>query len=210
MDRRGWRLGGVLVALALAVGCTDDGGGMDPGTGPGAISGTVARQKTAEGVPGALVVLLGDEGSARETAITDGNGRFSFQGLAQGDYEVRLVAPELAGLDPLFDALEPASWEVALSSDPVDLVFAVVGLVPARITGTVRCGGGPAAGVSVRVVGGETDATAATDAAGIFTVLDLLPGTYAVIPLSPPCAVDPPFAATTVRPGQFVDLSFGG
>ena len=199
----------LLCALILA-GCDDGGGGMEPGAGPGSITGTVARQKTAEGVPGAVVALLGDDGGVLETAITDGNGRFSFQGLAQGEYQVRLVAPELAGLDPLFDALEPPSWEVELTADPVDLVFAVVGLVPARITGTIVCGGAAAAGGEVRVVGGETDATAASDAAGIFTVLDLLPGTYAVIPLSPPCVVDPPFVAATVRPGQFVDLSFGG
>lgn len=208
MRRAGLR-GMILAGLALS-GCSEYGGGTDPGAGPGSITGTVARQKTAEGVPGAIVALLGEGGGTLATVITDGNGRFSFQRLAQGDYEVRLVAPEVAGLDPLFDALEPASWEVALVSDPVDLVFAVVGLVPARITGTVTCAGTAAPGVEVRVVGGETDASAATDAAGIFTVLDLLPGTYAVIPLSPPCAVEPAFVATTVRPGQFVDLSFGG
>lgn len=208
MRRVGLR-GMILAGLTLS-GCGEDGGGMDPGAGPGSITGTVARQKTAEGVPGAIVALLGEGGGTLATVITDGNGRFSFQRLAQGDYEVRLVAPEVAGLDPLFDALEPASWEVALVSDPVDLVFAVVGLVPARITGSITCAGAAAAGVEVRVVGGETDASAATDAAGIFTVLDLLPGTYAVIPLSSPCAVEPAFVATTVRPGQFVDLSFGG
>jgi hypothetical protein len=200
----------VGLVFMLALGACDDDGGLDPPTGSSAISGTVARQKTAEGVPGAVLALVDGEGTVLSTTFTDGSGRFAFQSVDQGDYEVRLVAPELAGLDPLYDALEPAVWEVALGSDPVELVFAVVGLIPARITGTVTCAGAPVAGVGVRVVGGATDVTVTTEASGIFTARDLLPGTYAVIPLMAPCSLDPPFSAAIVRPGQFVDLSFGG
>lgn len=202
----------LLVGLAgmLAVGGCDDDGGLDPSIGSSAVSGTVARQKTAEGVAGAVLALVDAEGTVLATTFTDGNGHFAFQSVDQGDYTVRLVAPELAGLDPLYDALEPEVWEIALGSDPVELVFAVVGLIPARITGTVSCGGAPAVDVDVRIIGGSTDVIATTEPSGIFTALDLLPGTYAVIPLMPPCALDPPFSAAIVRPGQFVDLSFGG
>ena len=205
---RAWRTLGLLGLLA--VGACDDDGGLDPSIGSSAVSGTVARQKTAEGVAGAVLALVDAEGMVLATTFTDGTGHFTFRAIDQGDYAVRLVAPELAGLDPLYDALEPEVWEFALGSDPVELVFAVVGLIPARITGTVSCGGAPAGGVDVRVIGGPTDVTATTESSGIFTALDLLPGTYAVIPLSPPCALDPPFSAANVRPGQFVDLSFGG
>ncbi|MBT8337947.1 MAG: carboxypeptidase-like regulatory domain-containing protein [Gemmatimonadetes bacterium] len=208
--RRSVRLGWVAALIVAAVACGDDDAGVDPIATGGAISGTVARQKTADGVPNAVLALRDVEDRVVATAVTGNAGRFTFSGLEQGAYRVRFVAPELAGLDPLFDALEPVEWDVALSSDPVELVFAVVGLVPARITGTVTCGGAPAADVAVRVIGGETDATATTDEAGIFTALDLLPGTYAVIPLEAPCALTPQFRAATVRPGQFVDLNFGG
>lgn len=209
MKPREWGLGALLL-VGLTAACGDGDGTLGPVAGPGAIAGTVARQKTADGVAGAVLALVGADGAVRTTAVTDANGRFAFSGLAHGVYRVHLVAPELAGLNPLYDALEPASWDVVVGDDPAELVFAVVGLVPARITGTVACGGTPRAGVDVRVVGGVVDATAATDAAGLFTVLDLGPGTYAVIPLSPPCALSPPFEAVSVRPGQFLDLSFEG
>lgn len=198
------------VLAVLAIGACQEPGGLDPPTGSASISGVVARQKTAEGVAGAVLALMDEEGAVLATTFSDRNGHFSFQEVAQDDYEVRLVAPELAGLDPLYDALEPDSWRFTLSSDPVDLVFAVVGLIPARITGIVVCGGTAAPGVEVRVIGGETNVTVVTEASGIFTALDLLPGTYAVIPLDAPCALAPGFTATSVRPGEFVDLSFGG
>lgn len=209
MKPREWGLGALLL-VGLTAACGDGDGTTDPAAGPGVIAGTVARQKTAEGIGGAVIAVVDDAGAVRGTTVTDGAGRFHIGGLAQGAYRVHLVAPMLAGLDPRYDALEPEAWDVALGSDPVELVFAVVGLVPARITGTVSCGGAARSGVEVRVVGGVTDARTTTDGAGLFTVLDLLPGTYAVIPLSPPCDVAPAFEAVTIRPGQFLDLTFAG
>lgn len=183
--------------------------GTAPALTPGLLGGTVARQKTAVGVAGAVLVLS-DSSGARATALSDADGRFRFPEVPSGEYEVRLVAPAVAGIDPLFEVLEPEVHEVRLGSDPVDLVFAVVGLVPARITGVVRCEGAPVGGLEVRVAGGEVDRVTSTDAEGRYTALDLGPGVYAVIPVDPPCA---PIVATEVvrvRPGEFVDLDFGG
>lgn len=210
MDRgRVWR-GALLLLGAWAMGgCEDRVTGTAPALTPGLLGGTVARQKTAVGVAGAVLVLS-DSSGARATALSDADGRFRFPEVPSGEYEVRLVAPAVAGIDPLFEVLEPEVHEVRLGSDPVDLVFAVVGLVPARITGVVRCEGAPVGGLEVRVAGGEVDRVTSTDAEGRYTALDLGPGVYAVIPVDPPCA---PIVATEVvrvRPGEFVDLDFGG
>lgn len=206
------RRGGVALllwgAFAMA-GCEDRVGGTAPSLAPGLLGGTVARQKTAIGVEGAVLVLS-DTSGVRATALSDATGRFRFSEMPPGEYEVQLVAPEVAGIDPLFEVLEPAAHEVQLGSEPIDLVFAVVGLVPARITGRVLCDGEPVVGMEVRVAGGEVDAVAVTDAGGLFTVLDLAPGVYTVLPLDAPCLLTPAREVVRIRPGEFVDLGFGG
>lgn len=190
-------------------GCEDRVSGTAPALAPGLIGGTVARQKTAVGVDGAVLVLV-DSSGVRSAALSDATGQFRFPEVPSGAYDVRLVAPEVAGIDPLFEVLEPEVHEVQLGSDPIDLVFAVVGLVPARITGQVQCAGEPVAGMEVRIAGGEVDTVAVTDAGGMFTALDLEPGVYAVLPVDPPCTLVPAREVVHVRPGEFVDLGFGG
>lgn len=200
-----------MVIGAIVLGsCTDGDGGTDPTAAPGSISGTVARQKTGEGVDGAVLALLADSITVRAVTVSDANGRFAFEDVEQGEYRVRLIAPALAGLDPLYYALEPEEFTVSVASDPLEVVLAVVGIVPARVTGTVLCGGAPAVGVEVRVIGGSADVVGATDSGGFFTVLDLLPGTYAVIPVSAPCDLEPRYQAVHLRPGEFKVMDFGG
>lgn len=211
MDRvRGCRVALLWIALCAMGGCEDRVAGTAPALEPGLIGGTVARQKTAVGVTGAVLVLAEVEGGVVATTHSDESGQFRFPEVPSGDYRVSLVAPAVAGIDPLFEVLEPESQLVAVGTDPVDLVFAVVGLVPARITGTVRCDGDPVEGLDVRVAGGDIDTSAPTDAVGIFTVLDLDAGVYAVLPGEAPCELDPAQAVVRVLPGEFVDLEFGG
>jgi hypothetical protein len=84
----------------------------------------------------------------------------------------------------------------------------VVGLVPPRITGRVTCGGAGAEGVRVRVVGGSSDVTATADAAGLWSALELEPGSYAVLPSGAPCALSPAYRVVELRPGQLAEADF--
>lgn len=202
-----------LLALLLAGGCSDD---SDPaGTGNGGsgegIQGVVARQKTGVGIPGVTISALA-AGDPVAAAVTGPDGAFALPDLPDGVYHVVPVGLELAGLDPRFDVMEPLrdTVEVADGSSP-ELVFAVVGLIPARITGTLTCGGESQPGATVRVAGGTgTDETATTDPLGRYAVLDLLPGVYTVIPGAADCTLAPAYRIVAVRPGEFVQADFGG
>jgi hypothetical protein len=205
----GWAL---LGAAIVSLGCADDNsptGGGD-GTAPG-VQGTVTRQKTGVGVPGVTVALV-DGSEAVAAATTGPNGEFSVSGVPDGSYEVVPVGLELAGLDPRFDVMEPARDTVVVeggTSDP--LVFAVVGLVPARVTGEVTCGGLPETAATVRVAGGlGTDEEAVPDPLGRYAVLDLLAGVYVVAAQSANCTLVPDYRIVTVRPGEFVRVDFSG
>lgn len=178
-------------------------------TGAGDVRGVVARQKTAAGVPGVPVALLRG-GDVRRVTLTDSEGTFSFEGVEGGSWRVRPVATGLAGLDARFDAVEPIEWEITVDASPVDLVFAVVGLLPPRITGRVTCGGTGVAGARVRVVGGAADVVASTDASGLYSVLDLYPGSYAVWASDAPCALNPTHRVVELRQGQLAEAHFEG
>jgi hypothetical protein len=199
---------GALVAPWLMA-CSDDSAGTGPKAGDGVIEGVVARQKTGVGVPG-VVLAASVGGAVVATTHTDGEGAFAFKDLASGQYSIAVTGMELAGLDPLFDALEPEAQSVDLGSDPVDLVFAVVSLVPARITGEVVCDGAPVANARIRVVGGVSDVFATSNTQGKYAALDLYPGSYAVIPESVPCSVEPIYEVVTLRKGELREVDFQG
>lgn len=202
----------LLGAAIVSLGCSDDNTptGGDDGTTPG-VQGTISRQKTGVGVPG-LTVAVVNGGEAVAASTTGPNGEFAVPGVPDGTYEVVPVGLELAGLDPRFDVMEPTRDTVVVeggSSDP--LVFAVVGLVPARITGEVTCGGVPETAATVRVAGGAaTDEEATPDPLGRYAVLDLLAGVYVVAAESSNCTLVPAYRIVTVRPGEFVRVDFGG
>lgn len=202
----------LLAAAFLVSGCSDDNnptGGGD-GSEPG-IQGTISRQKTGVGVPG-LTVAVVSGGEAVAAGTTDPNGEFAIRGVPDGSYEVVPVGLELAGLDPRFDVMEPAVDTVVVEGGASEaLVFAVVGLVPARITGDVTCGGTPDTGATVRVAGGvATDRESSPDPLGRYAVLDLLAGVYVVVAESPNCMLAPAYRIVTVRPGEFVRVDFSG
>jgi hypothetical protein len=99
---------------------------------------------------------------------------------------------------------------VSLTSEPVELAFAVVSLVPPRIVGEVTCGRVPVTGARLRVIGGQTDTTVETNEIGKYAAIDLAPGNYAVIVLEAPCVPTTMFQAVELLPGQGVDLDFQG
>jgi hypothetical protein len=151
-----------MVAL-LAIGCGGGGGGSAT---THAISGTVS----GPGAAGATVAL---SGAATASAQTDEAGRYSFGGLADGDYT---VAASHTGY-----TLTPASRSVALAGADVagqDFVSAVVG--PA-ISGTIS--GVDAAGVTVTLSGSAAStATTTTGSDGTYRFEGFPDGDYTLTP----------------------------
>ena len=206
-------VGGALAAATvfLVVACSDSGATDPPGgAGPGSVDGVVARHKTGEGVPGLVIAALYED-QVVATTHTAADGTWAIQGLSAGPYRIAATGTELAGLDLRYDAMEPPEHEVdVIAGDPESLVFAVVGLIPTRITGEVTCGGAPQVGATIRVIGGSSDVTATTDSQGRFAALDLYPGSYAVLPVDVPCGVVPEYHAMDLRQGEFGEADFAG
>lgn len=199
----------LMLVLAVQTACSEDSGPSGPASGSGAVAGTVTRQKTGLGVPNVVAVLVHD-GAVIATAHTDAAGQFHFAGIGAGSYTVRLTGYDIAGLDARFDVVEPEARSMTVPDAAGDLVFTVVGVVAPRISGTIQCGSLPAAGATVRVIGGNTDTTLTVNTVGRFSLLDLDPGIYAVIPVTAPCALTPQFRALDLRPGQSGDAEFEG
>ena len=209
--RPGRFLGILTLTLATLVGACDDDPAGHGDLDEGGLRGVVARQKTGEGVAG-VTVTARSNGVPVAAAVTGDDGTFRFGALPDGSYEVVPVGLDLAGLDPRFDVMEPPRDTAVLSGgEAPGLVFAVVGLVPARITGEVTCGGSPDPSATLRVAGGpSTDQTVEVDALGRYAALDLNAGTYVVIPVTVNCSVSPAYHVANVRPGELVRADFEG
>ena len=197
-----------VLTLVLLFACSDDGTRPDVRL-SGEIAGTVTRHKTGAALPGVPVVLLNEAGVVA-TSHTDALGRFGFEDPPAGAYAVRLVGLEVAGVDQRFEAAEPPQHEVTVNGDPLELAFTILTLVPARVTGTVRCGGVPVANARVRVVGGETDVVVTTGAQGQFAALDLAAGNYTVLAEDAPCAMRHPYQVVNLRLAQAAVVELEG
>lgn len=195
-------------AILLLWGCQPDAFTAEE-SGSGTVTGVVAAAKTAEGVANLVVVLVRD-GRAIRSTVTSEEGTFRFGGLAAGPYEVALAAAELAGLSTLHTVFTPTRHHIEVANATVDLTFAVVNLVPARIVGEVSCGRHPAVDARLRVVGGSTDTVVATDAVGRYGATDLAPGSYTVTAVEVPCRVGRGVEVVSLRAGQSLDVDFGG
>jgi hypothetical protein len=203
----------VLTAFLLLPGCDEDPGPTGPGgSGEGQLRGAVATVKTGEGVTNLVVALLRG-GDVVATTSTDPTGSFTFQGLEPGSYTAHLTGFELTGLRLQNTVFDPGEQSVEIvGTEPVDVVFAAVGVVPPRITGEVTCGGSGVSGVTLKVVGGDTETDVVTTGLGRYGATDLEEGRYAVIPLDAPCILDAPFRTVRVQKGQqgVVDFREGG
>lgn len=205
-----WLLCTVAIALlTIAISCSDHDESTGLSSGPGQIDGTVTSEKTAHGIPN-LVVALVHDGQVVAASPTDSSGAFSFRGLAQGDYVVRLTGIELSALDPLHNAFTPVADSITVGDTPARLFFAAVGLIPPRVVGVVSCGGTPVASARVRVIGASTDTVVTTTAQGRYGATQLDPGHYAVIVVDAPCTIDPPYDAVELLPGQAAQVDFAG
>jgi hypothetical protein len=198
-----------MTLLPLAIACSNDDASTGLSSGPGQIDGTVTSEKTAHGIPN-LVVALVHDGEVVAATPTDSGGAFSFRGLAQGDYVVRLTGIELSHLDPLYNAFTPDADSVTVGDVPVRLFFAAVGLIPPRVVGVVSCDGAPVSSAQVRVIGASTDTVVSTTAQGRYGATELDPGHYAVIVVDAPCPVEPSYGAVELLPGQAAEVNFTG
>jgi hypothetical protein len=173
------------------------------------VTGVVASSKTAQGVPNVVVALIRD-GTVLRAVPTDDGGQFAFPAVEPGRYVVRLTGLEVSGLSPLHTAFTPEEQEILVEGVPLDLTFAVVGLVPAHIVGEVFCGGRPAVGATLRVVGGGTDTVVETDAVGRYGATDLAPGSYTVMAADLPCSVASDLEVVSLSAGQSIFVNFAG
>jgi hypothetical protein len=203
-----------LVAALAAFACVPAVGGcvveaVPSSADTGHISGLVASSKTARGVPNILVALVRDD-EIVDAVATDDLGEFRFRGVDRGSYVVQLTGLELSGLNPLHTTLEPVRQAVRVGEDPVELTFAVVGLLPSRIVGEVRCGGRPVVGARIHVVGGVADMVVETDPVGRYGATDLTPGSYTVMAMDVPCAVETELQIVSLKTTQSVVVDFEG
>lgn len=199
---------GMALAIMLSGACGIDSPDGDR-LGAGTVTGVVAAAKTAEGIPD-LVIVLTRDGRILQATHTSDEGAFRFDGLKPGPYRVALTGVEFSDLSPLRTVFTPAEHHVVVGSEPIDLTFAAVGLVPARIVGEITCGGRPAVGARIRVVGGITETVVQTDAVGRYGATDLAPGNYTVMALEVPCAVGGRVEVVSVKAGQSMNVDFEG
>jgi len=179
-----------------------------PTSGSATVAGSVNRLKTGDGVANLVVALLQDH-RVVQAAPTDAGGRFAFTDVPPGTYTARLTGLELAGVQPRFTAFDPPERELTVGvADMPDVTFAAVGLFT-QVHTMVSCGGAPAAGVGVRVVGGGTDVTTTTNGAGEI-VVQVDPGSYTVFVTGAPCALPQSYSVVHVNQGQTAQAEFSG
>lgn len=201
-----------LSALSLlgAGGC-DRNDPVAPAGGGSTVEGRVAMVKTAAGVPNAIVALVRD-GEVAHAEATDRDGHFTIAEVMPGEYVAHLVGLELTGVDPRSVSFEPREQPVTAGDEPVQLTFAGVTLVPARIVGDVSCDGLPVENARVRVVGGDHDSVVATNGQGRYAATDLAPGSYAVLLQTDglACSYAEPVGVVRLRTAQAGSADFTG
>lgn len=198
-----------VLVLGLTIACGDDSQSRWVGSGGGQVRGMVAAAKTGEGIPNLVVVLLRD-GQIVRAVPTNATGDFDFGDVEAGEYVVRLVGFELAGLSFVNTAFTPMERAIVVAGEVVDLTFAALGIIPAKIVGEVRCGGMPVSGARIRVVGGGTDKVVETNVVGRYGANDLAAGTYTAMLIDAPCAIASEYDVLFVNAGQSVTADFEG
>jgi uncharacterized GH25 family protein len=139
-------------------------------------------QGDGQGIRKVKVDLTGPQ---QYSAVTDGNGQFTFEGVEAGSYAVQL---ERSGYAPDQKASRERLIKVAAEQDTVDLIFHMVaaGVLSGKI---VDLDGDPLRNFSVQAIASNTEATgrdpnqlqgAVTNDLGEYRIPDLPPGKYFV------------------------------
>ncbi|MFN3649991.1 MAG: carboxypeptidase regulatory-like domain-containing protein [Armatimonadota bacterium] len=137
-------------------------------------TGSVWGYVTAGGAPVAGAVVRVESGPvAGRQVTTTGGGAYALAGLQPGRYVLSAAAEGYAG----------QRREVTVASDGsarADFSLSALSAAGGVLQGyvTVRGAGGPVAGATVEIAGGETAVTVSTDAAGFFRAPSLPGGSY--------------------------------
>jgi FtsP/CotA-like multicopper oxidase with cupredoxin domain len=163
------------------------------------ISGTI-RTSAFQAIAGATVNLTG---AANATATTNASGVYTFTGLANGAYT---VTPTLAPY-----TFSPLSRNVTVNNGNMSgQNFTGTAPVTYSISGTIRTPSSlPISGVTVNLTG-AANATATTNASGVYTFTGLVNGAYTVTPTLAPYTFSPVSRNVTVSGGNRTGQNFTG
>jgi len=145
---------------------------------------TIAGTISGPGGAGAAVNL---SGAATATTTADASGKFSFNGLANGNYT---VVPSASGYQ-----YNPAATAVTVNNAHV-LGIAITSSQTNGISGTISGAGG--AGATVTLSGAAT-ATVTANASGVYSFTGLANGNYTVTPSKTGYVMTPSSQAVTVN-----------
>ena len=144
----------------------------------GSIGGSVTVD--GDGMGGVTVTLAGGDDMVDESMETDDEGSYAFSGLRRGDYTVTVTNPDEARYS--FPTTERAVQLAIGQAQSADFAGAV--LRQGSISGQVRAGDDPIAGVAV-TLSGAASATDTTDANGEYNFNRLADGAYTVTITNP-------------------------
>jgi len=183
------RRASLIFVFALIVSCfvlaQDDGSGI-AGAGNNqkfTISGTVVNEGSGEGIPRAMVTLMG---SPMRYAFTDSNGSFAIEGVPAGRYTIQAQKPGYFGSQERGGPRSVQSIEAGSNSDPIVIKLAAENVIYGRLTDS---NGQPIESVGVRLIQRvlrngtwrmESRNSANTDDDGTYRFASLQPGTYYV------------------------------
>ncbi len=161
-------------------------GGETSSASPGFISGAV-RQASGDPVQGVLVDVYGADGLLKAGDTTDAFGAYEVTGLEIGDFTVRATwsADDIVSYVSK-DDIPSGTLGVDFALSVSYQLASVSGVIPASVSALstrpgVRPAGAEGTGLWVEVYKlGRLVARAEADAAGRFTVSNLLPGTYSL------------------------------
>ncbi|MBI2836402.1 MAG: carboxypeptidase regulatory-like domain-containing protein [Chloroflexi bacterium] len=168
---------------------------------PGSISGTVTNGSGSP-LPGVTMALTG---AATATAVTDLDGNYSIDNLADGSYT---ITPNRTGL-----AFTPSSLNITIAGAPAGGknfvgetaagTFSISGSVYDSVSGQ------PIAGVQVNLTG-DRNGIAVTDNFGNYSFAGLVNGRYSVIPSHTGYSFSPRNRGATVKDANVIGRFFRG
>jgi len=189
MRNKFFSYGMILFLMLFIIAC---GGGGDSAPATYNISGAVSGATLAG-------VTINLTGAATASATTDASGNFSFTGRANGSYT---VTPSKAGY-----TFNPVSSVVVVSGASVTNTnfVAATGALTYSISGTVA--GAVLSGVTITLSGANTGSVA-TGVGGIYTISDLVPGSYTVTPSLTGFTFSPTSSAVTITAADSTGNNF--
>ncbi|MBW8873571.1 MAG: carboxypeptidase regulatory-like domain-containing protein [Acidobacteria bacterium] len=189
-------------------------------------NGNGAQDAGEPGLNGVTVQLLDAANSVLATATTSGDGNYTFPGLADGNYSVRIVTASLPpGVTPTFDldgiaTPNIASFSLAGGANRTDVDFGYRGTASAGDRVWLDSNGNQAQdagepglnGVTVELLDASNNvlATATTSGDGNYTFSNLMAGNYSVRTSNLPAGVAPTYDLDGIGTPNIASFSLAG